>query len=384
LCHVANRLRRTLRNGEFGARFGGDEFAVLQQDVADDAAVEALARRIGEAIAEPYRVNDAVAQVTASTGIARSSPGLVDADTILMRADRALYRAKEDGRNRFCLYSDELDRQLRERVQLGEELRNAISRGELELHYQPQVELATGRILGLEALLRWRHPSRGLLAPAAFLPIAERNGSIIEIGRWVFDDACRQYRAWDDAGIAPRVLAVNVSDVQLQATVDLETEMAASLRQWRVPADTIELEIPQSALMNAAEIDARLRKLRQAGLRVALSDFGSGYCSLSQLATARVQRLKLARTIVAGVAAEPTNAIVARTAIRLANELAIKVVAEGVETLAQANCLAALGCKQAQGFHFARPLIAAPTTELLRQGFIPSATSSSPKVATAA
>jgi diguanylate cyclase (GGDEF)-like protein len=385
LRQVANRLRKILRQSDLGARFGGDEFAVLQHDVADGTSIEALAHGIREALAEPYHINGAVAHVTASIGIARSTPDLADADSIMMQADLALYRAKEDGRNCYRLHSGELGQQVRERVILADELRGAIERGELELHYQPQVELATGRILGLEALLRWRHPARGLVSPALFIPIAERNGSILQIGQWAFDEACRQYRAWDDDGIAPNVLAVNFSAVQFKATVDLESEIKASLKRWRIAPSHMEVELTESVLMEASEIrGGSLEKLRQAGLRIALSGFGTGYSSLSYLATCPVNRLKIARQIVSGAATEPHNAVVLRTAIRLARELGIEFLAEGVETLVQANFLVASGCEQAQGFYFSEPVTAARTTELLREGHIRAATIRPPNVLTAA
>jgi len=380
LRQAADRLRKILRATDFGARFGGDEFAVLACDAADGATIDALARRIGEAIAEPFEINGAVAHVTASIGIAHSASDLADADAIMMRADLALYRAKEDGRNCYRLHSGELDRQISERAALGDELRDAIGRGELELCYQPQVELATGHILGFEALPRWRHPIRGLVSPELFLPIAKRNGSIVAIYQWAFDEACRRYRAWDDDGIAPNVLAVNLSAIELKALVNLEGEIETSLQRWRIAPNRIEIELTEKVLMTASDIGGgTIETLRQAGLRVALDDFGTGYSSLSYLTASPANRLRIARQIVAGVTADPRNAVVVRTAIRLAKELGIESLAEGVETQAQANALLAAGCEQAQGSYFGAPSTAARATELLRVGRIATAMTRTPK-----
>jgi diguanylate cyclase (GGDEF)-like protein len=384
LRQVADRLRNILRPGDFGARFGGDEFAVLTHDVGGGPAMDALARMIGDAIAQPYEINGAVAHVTASIGIARVAPDLAGADVIMMQADLALYRAKEDGGNCSRFHSPELDRQIRERAMLGDELRGAAGRGELELHYQPQVELASGRVLGLAASLRWRHPTRGLVPPALFMAIAERNGSIVAISQWAFDEACQQYRAWDDAGIAPGVLAVNFSALHLAAAVDLDRSIEASLQRWRVPSSRMELELAESALMAASEIGGTLDKLRRVGLRITLDEFGAGPSSLSYLVTRPVSRLKIAGQIVAGIPTDPSKALVARTAIRLARELGIEVVAMGVDTPVQANSLAALGCDQAEGSYFEEPATAARATELLREGRIVIAATQAPQIVTAA
>ncbi len=368
---VADRLRATVRQGDLVARFGGDEFAVLERDVFEVQAADRLADKIRAAIAVPYQINGATAQVTASIGIARYAPDVASADALMIQADIALYRAKEDGRNCCRCHTLELGQQVRERVSIADELRGAAARGELELYYQPQVDLATGRILGLEALLRWHHPTRGLVSPALFIPIAERSGSILQLGRWAFDEACRQYRIWEDEGIAPAVLAVNFSAIQFKSVADIDGEIAESLERWRIAPGHIEVELTETVLMEvSAEHDEILERLRQSGLRIALDDFGTGYSSLSYLTAYTVNRLKIAQELVLGVTTEPRNAAVVRTAIRLAGELGIECIAEGVENQAQVNFLVAAGCKQAQGFHFSRPVGAAETTDLLRSGQI--------------
>jgi diguanylate cyclase (GGDEF)-like protein len=371
LRQVADRLRATVRQTDLVARFGGDEFAVLEREVFEAEPADALADKIRIALAAPYEINGAMVQVTASIGIACYTPDLASADALMVQADIALYRAKEDGRNCYRSHSLELSRQVHERVTVAEELRGAVARGELSLHYQPQVELGTGRIIGLEALLRWKHPTRGEVPPSLFIPIAERSGSILQLGKWAFDEACRQYRSWDDQDIAPEVLAVNFSAVQFKAIADLESDIAESLERWRVPPSHIEVELTETVLMKvSAQHDDTLARLRRSGLRIALDDFGTGYSSLSYLTAYTVNRLKIAQELVLGVTTEPRNATVVRTAIRLAGELGIECIAEGVETQAQANFLIAAGCVQAQGFHFSRPVSAARATELLREGRI--------------
>ena len=371
LRQVADRLRATVRRTDLVARFGGDEFAVLEREVFEAQPADALADKIRTALAAPYEIKGTVVQVTASIGIARYAPDLASADALIVQADIALYQAKEDGRNCCRSYSRELSQQVRERVTIADELRGAIARGELSLYYQPQVELGTGRIIGLEALLRWHHPTRGVVSPSIFIPIAERSGSILQLGKWAFDEACRQYRSWDDQDIAPEVLAVNFSAVQFKAIADLESNVAESLERWRVPPSHIEVELTETVLMKVSEQhDDTLARLRRSGLRIALDDFGTGYSSLSYLTAYTVNRLKIAQELVLGVTTEPRNATVVRTAIRLAGELGIECIAEGVETQAQANFLVAAGCVQAQGFHFSRPVTAARATELLRGGRI--------------
>jgi diguanylate cyclase (GGDEF)-like protein len=372
LRQVVDRIRAIVRPTDLVARFGGDEFAVLERDVSEAQPANAFSDNIRTALAVPYEINSAVVvQVTASIGIARYSSELTSADELMIQADLALYRAKDDGRNCCRSHSLELSQEVHDRVTIADELREAGARGELILHYQPQVALATGRIIGLEALLRWQHPTRGLVSPALFIPIAERSGAILQLGRWVFDESCRQYRAWENEGIAPEVLAVNFSAVQFRSVADIESAIAESLELWCVPPSHIEVEITESVLMEVSERhDKTLDRLRQLGLRIALDDFGTGYSSLSYLTAYTVNRLKIAQELVFGVTTDPRNAAVVRAAIRLASELKIECIAEGVETQTQAKFLSGAGCDQAQGYYFSRPVSAACATALLRERHI--------------
>jgi EAL domain-containing protein (putative c-di-GMP-specific phosphodiesterase class I) len=289
----------------------------------------------------------------------------------MIQADLALYRAKEDGRNCYRFHSDDLDRQVQERVVIADELRGAIGRNELELYYQPQVELRSGRIVGMEALLRWYHPQRGQISPAVFIPIAERSGQIQVLERWVLDAACRQLRQWRDAGIAPELVGVNFSALHFKAAAEIDREISASLDQWSVPPGMIEIELTESVLMDITQQHAaRLQQLRQLGVRIALDDFGTGYSSLSYLVNYPISRVKIAKELVFGVDADPRSATVVRAAIRLAYELGIEVIAEGVETEGQEKFLLSAGCEHGQGFYFSRPVDAARASELLRLGKI--------------
>jgi diguanylate cyclase (GGDEF)-like protein len=384
LRRVADRLRAIVRPAELVARLGGDEFAILC-DVPDPVEPAALADRILLTLGRPYLIHGASVHVTTSIGIACHAAELTTPDAIMTRADLALYRAKEDGRDCWRFHSVELGEQLRERLAIAEELRAALAGREFELEYQPQIELSTGHIVGLEALLRWRHPTRGLISPAVFIPVAERTGSIVELGRWAFDEACRQYRVWQDAGIAPNILAVNFSALQFKAASDLVGRITESLERWGVAATRMEVELTESVLMDAHEGHADcLERLRNTGIRIAIDDFGTGYSSLSYLTAYPVNRLKIAQQLVFGVTEEPRNATVVRTAIRLARELGLEFVAEGVETQAQADFLAAAGCEQGQGYHFSRPVSVEIATELLQQGRIHVGQMGSPRISTAA
>jgi diguanylate cyclase len=368
---AAQRVKAAVRATDVVARFGGDEFAILQRDVEDLAAAGTLARKIGALLAEPYLIKGNQVHVTASIGIARYTPEVASPDAMMIQADLALYRAKQEGRNCFRFHSADLDREVQERVTISEELRGAAERGELVLFYQPQVELRTGRIVGLEALLRWNHPKYGQLSPAMFIPVAERTGQIQTLERWVLDAACRQLRAWQDEGIAPGLLGVNVSALHFKGSADLDREIADGLNRWKIAPGAVEIELTETVLMEITQQhNDRFERLRQLGVRIAIDDFGTGYSSLSYLANYPISRVKIAQELVFGVVAESRSAAIVRAAVRLAHELAIDVIAEGVETEDQAKFLLSVGCEQGQGFYFSRPVDAPRATELLRAGMI--------------
>ena len=371
LKEVVNRLKNAVRPDDLVARFGGDEFAVLLTEVSDPETAEDLAARIGRHLAAPFSIKGHKIRITSSIGIALYSPDVAGAEAMMMQADLALYGAKDDGRNCYRFHSQDLDLQVRERVRVADELRLALDEGELELYYQPQVELSNGRIIGLEALIRWNHKTRGLLTPGSFIAIAEQTGAILPLGRWIFDRPAKQLKLWQAEGIAPAVLSVNVSGVQLKNAAELEREVEESLSHWNIDPGYIELELTESVLMEATQRHSNtLQNLRRLGTKIAIDDFGTGYSSLKYLTQYPVNRLKLAQEFVLQVTVDYRNAAVVRAAIRLANELGQEVIAEGVETDAQVRFLLGAGCEQAQGYYFSQPVTAQKATELLRAGRI--------------
>jgi predicted signal transduction protein with EAL and GGDEF domain len=365
---VAERLAACVRETDMVARFGGDEFAVLQDNIDGNAAIEQLAAKIGEVVAAPYDFGDNRVSTSASIGIVPYRAGIANIDAMMMKADLALYRAKSDGRNRFRMHVEALDDETRERVAMGEELRRAVERNEFELYYQPQVDMASGAIVGLEALLRWNHPRRGRLKPDVFIPIAETNGSIVAIGDWVIGEACRQIACWRDALIAPPLLAVNLSGAQFKLAVHLDQIVSDNLARYHVPPDCLELELTESVLLETTRRHREaLERLRRAGVRLAIDDFGTGYSSLDYLRAFHVSRLKIDRRFIDDVTSNADNSAITKAAIGLAHALGIEVVAEGVETKAQRDFLLKAGCKLAQGHLFGKPMPATAASKLLQQ-----------------
>jgi EAL domain-containing protein (putative c-di-GMP-specific phosphodiesterase class I) len=264
-----------------------------------------------------------------------------------------------------------MDEAVRTRVTLGAELRSAVARGQLFLLYQPQVAIGTGRIIGLEALVRWQHPERGTLGPDLFIPVAERTGIIVALGRWALHTACRQARSWLDAGMAPVRVAVNVSGLQFKAPLELEADVTTALAEARLPPQLLEIELTESTLMDVTpEHSDALGRLRDSGVTLAIDDFGTGYSSLGYLGLFPVDRIKIAREFVKDIATEPGQVAVAKATIGLARDLGIAVIAEGVETREQLEVLKSLGCAEVQGYYFSKPLDAEDVTLALRSGGI--------------
>jgi diguanylate cyclase (GGDEF)-like protein/PAS domain S-box-containing protein len=367
LTSVAERLGGSIRDSDTVARFGGDEFALIQSGISGPLDAVALAEKLLRAISLPLQIYGNEIRSGASIGIAVYGADSLDAETLLSHADVALYRAKREGRGTYRFFTEAMDVEVRTRVTLGTELRDALARGQFLLEYQPQIDVDTGRFVGIEALIRWRHPSRGLLSPAVFIPVAEQSGLVIPLGRWILLEACSQMKQWIDAGIAPPLIAVNVSGLQFRTPLEFEEEIAAILTATELPAQRLELELTETVLMEVSrEHNDALLRLRSAGHRIAIDDFGTGYSSLEYLARFPVDRIKIAQSFIADLTSASSNPAIVRAAIGLAHELNLDVVVEGVETAEQLRLVRSWGCRKVQGYYFSEPLLPGELTPLLR------------------
>jgi diguanylate cyclase (GGDEF)-like protein/PAS domain S-box-containing protein len=368
---VAERLQLNTREADTVARFGGDEFAVVVADVAVPADAGILADKLIALLDEPYSIQGNEIYSSASMGIDLYGLDAFNAETLLSHADIALYRAKSEGRACYRFFTDAMDAEVRLQVSLGTELHQALDCGQLYLEYQPQVAIDGGRVIGVEALVRWRHPQRGILGPGRFIPVAEKNGIIVKLGHWVLLTACRQCKAWLDAGFTPGRIAVNLSAVQFQSSIALEADIAGVLAETGLPPQLLELELTETVLMSASrEHDDIILRLRELGVTIAIDDFGIGYSSLDYLRRFPADRIKIAQNFVQHLESMPSDVSIVRATISLARELGINVIAEGVETREQLELLNEWGCKEAQGFYYAKPLAEEDVALLLRNGGI--------------
>ncbi|MGQ3211520.1 MAG: putative bifunctional diguanylate cyclase/phosphodiesterase [Shinella sp.] len=354
---VAARMLRCVRASDSIVRLGGDEFVVLINGaMRRGEMVEDRLRAVREAIAEPVEIEGRSFQVTCSMGVAAYPEHGRNVMELLARADVAMYRAKEIGRDAMQVFSAELANRASEKLALQEELRRALAQQELFLQYQPQMDLATGRIFAVEALIRWRHPERGLVGPGDFIPLAEETGLIGPIGDWTLRAACRQNKAWQVSGLPPIVVSVNVSARQFQEK-DWVERVAAALEESGLEARYLELELTESMIMQdvqqAVETMHRLEKL---GVHLAIDDFGTGYSSLASLKRFPVGRLKIDRSFVQDLPDDGDDAAIARAVISLAHSLQLRVIAEGVETREQIDFLREAGCDEIQGYYLSRPI----------------------------
>jgi diguanylate cyclase (GGDEF)-like protein len=364
LVKVAERLRSCLRATDTEARIGGDELAVILP-TTDQAEAEAVTSRILERIRHPVVIDGREVLPQASAGIALWNQGQ-ELDSLLRNADAAMYAAKQE-RSGYEVYDHDLHARVLDRLSLASDLRGALRREEFILHYQPIVEAASGRIAGAEALIRWRHPQRGWVSPAQFIPVAEQTGAIVEIGRWVLETACREAQSWhhDHPARLPLYVSVNLSPRQLRDP-RLASDIQQVLAATGLPPDSLTLEITETAVMDNIDrtIDI-LRELKGLGIRLAIDDFGTGYSSLTYLRRLPIDVVKIDRSFVAGVAAASDEWALAQAIVRLIRTLKLETIAEGVETGAQVAHLRALGCDRLQGYYFAKPQPAETFRELL-------------------
>jgi diguanylate cyclase (GGDEF)-like protein/PAS domain S-box-containing protein len=381
LQQVAQRLKSCTRETDLVARLGGDEFAILQGEMKEPANAGTLAGKIQAALVLPFSINGNEVNISVSIGISAYAPDSAGADAMLVQADLALYRSKEEGRNQYHFHSDDLDREVLDRFTLAGEIKRAIEKNEFELEYQPQVELSTQNIVGMEALIRWNHPTRGQLAPGIFIPIAEKSGSIVALGHWVLDHACRQMSLWRKEQLQLSVIAVNLSLFQLKSGQELVRDVADTLNRWGLAPSDLEFDVTEATLAQLTWTqNPILPQLRELGVKIAIDDFGSEYSSFDYVRAYRVNHLKVAQSFINRSTTDPESAATIRAIVNFARDIGIVVIAQGVETEQQRDLLTLTDITtQAQGFHFSKSVGAERASEMLRRGRVVVAGESSPQ-----
>jgi diguanylate cyclase (GGDEF)-like protein len=362
---VAQRLLACVRGSDTVSRQGGDEFVILLAELThpQDAAVSA--DKILQALSTPHQIDEHNLHLTVSIGIVTYPDDGTEAETLMQNADFAMYDAKDNGRNNYQFFKSDMNVRAIERQSLENDLRHAVERQEFVLNYQPKMNLQTGALIGVEALIRWRHPQRGLVPPAQFIPIAEECGFIVPIGRWVLREACRQARAWQDAGLPPLPIAINISAVELRAK-DFVAGVRVVLLETRLEPRYLELELTETFLMQDSKSTAAvLRALKAMGLQLALDDFGTGYSSLSYLRRFPIDTLKIDRSFVRDLTMDADDASIVSAVISMGKSLHMRVVAEGVETPEHLAFLQEQRCPEGQGYYFSPPVSAVEFAQLL-------------------
>jgi diguanylate cyclase (GGDEF)-like protein/PAS domain S-box-containing protein len=367
LREVAGRFRQALREQDVVARLGGDEFAVGLFEIGQDLEASMVAQKLMAALSEPFIIDGNDLRVGAAIGISVYPQDGTDAETLLRQADIAMYRAKQgmeaDG---VAFYSQDMNQGMHERMKIESGLRQALGNGELLLHYQPKFSIHDGTIVGAEALVRWRHPERGMVPPAEFIPLAEATGLVVQVGEWVLEQACAQAQEWKRAGMQPIRLAVNVSAREF--TQALPGRVQETLRRYGLEPDWLELEITESTLMhNIDRVIGIMDRITALGVALSLDDFGTGYSSLSYLKRFPIDTLKIDRSFTMGLPTDANDCAIASTIISIAQQLKHRVIAEGVETAEQVAFLRSAGCNEVQGYLYSRPLPAAEFEVALRE-----------------
>jgi diguanylate cyclase len=367
LQEVARRLLTVVRAADTVARFGGDEFVLIGTSIGDAEDAEALAARVMDVLQAPVRIAAIDIHTSPSIGIAMYPDDGVSMQALLAHADAAMYLAKQQGRGNFRRYAPGMDAGTEERVQLESDLHNAVTQNQFELYYQPKVDTRTGEVRSAEALIRWVHPTRGIVSPAEFIPLAEECGLIGAIGGWVIREACRQTRAWQIDGVPTLRVSVNLSASQFRDS-GLVDSIRRALDDADLQARYLEVELTESAVMSDPEKSiAILEQLSAMGVLVSVDDFGTGYSSMSYLRRFPIDKLKIDRVFIDEIVSRQEDASIVRAIVSLAHSLRLKVVAEGVETPAQLEFLKTAGCDEYQGYHFSRPLPAADFERLIRE-----------------
>jgi diguanylate cyclase (GGDEF)-like protein/PAS domain S-box-containing protein len=371
---IAKRLVLCVRGSDTISRQGGDEFVVLLGKMNERAGAVTSSKRLLAAVAQPHSIDGHDLHVTASIGISVYPDDGLDAETLIKNADTAMYQAKASGRQGYQFFKPAMNVRAVERQSIEEGLRRAVERGEFVLHYQPKVNLASGAISGMEALLRWQHPVRGLIAPAQFIPVAEDCGLILSIGAWVLREACAQAKTWLDAGLPAAKMAVNVSGIEFQDS-GFANRIFRILEESGLPSAALEVELTESVLMKSSEHAVEiLGALHERGVTLAIDDFGTGYSSLSYLRRFPIDVLKIDQSFIRQISRDGDDSAIVTAVIGLAKNLKLSVVAEGVETVEELDFLRAQRCDEVQGYYFSQPVPAPVFEQLLRSGIVPAET----------
>ncbi len=358
LRQAALRLQANTRGRDTVARLGGDEFLLLLSDIGEANEAASAASHLLTVMVEPFHFESLPIGISCSIGIALFPGDGLDFDSVMQKADIAVHHAKEAGRNVFRFFDERMNANMLEDLNISTSLRGAIERGELKLHYQPLVDLASGHLIGAEALLRWQHPERGNIPPGRFIPVAERSGQVVELGQWVLNEACRQAQAWRGTPFERMVVSVNVSTVQFKRGT-LEAVVAAALERHGVRPGSIELEVTESALIHDPESFVQtLHGLKQLGVRLSIDDFGTGYSNLSYLQRFEVDKLKIDQSFIRRLSERSQDRAIVRAIIQMAKSLNLATTGEGIEDDATLAALIELGCEQGQGFILGRPVSA--------------------------
>lgn len=366
LQRIARRLKEMLRDDDTVSRQGGDEFLIVIGDVENMSALAAVIKRIQNLIARPFNLNGMELIISASIGVSVCPADGADFGVLLNKAETAMYQAKTAGRNTYCLFRDDMSTDTHERLGIEQDLRQAIARNELELHYQPIVDLLSGTITAVEALLRWRHPERGMVGPDLFISVAEQAGLIVDIGDWVLREACLQTVAWQREGLPAMVVSVNLSAVQL-CRGDLEVSVREALNHAGLLPELLDLELTESMLLQDSSSAIRLlNRLKRLGVKLSIDDFGTGYSNLSYLQRFRVDRLKIDKSFVQSIIHNEQDRAIVTAIIQMAHSLKLKTTAEGIEEESSRSLLAELGCDYGQGYLFSRPVPASAIPALAR------------------